>query len=195
MNLNLLKSNNETKVQTNERHPHLPVLTLLAEDINLDKSKSTKMIKFNINALTTMNVGGIGRESHNRIVAFKEYLVSTPEEQNRYDLVIFVTDQKMIKANKNYKTYEIAMGTRKCMTSEIYDMLIERFRLDSSVDNYIQLVPTHERTGGAFTFSLIGETVQAPVKQEEETEEFIVNDEDEMIFDKGNDIDVHMFQY
>ena len=30
---------------------------------------------------------------------------------------------------------------------------------------------------------------------EEETEEFIVNDEDEMIFDKGNDIDVQMFQY
>jgi hypothetical protein len=200
MNLNLLKSSNETKVQTNEKYPHLPVLTLLAE--GQDKTKSTKMIKFNINSLSTMNVGGIGRESHNRIVTFKEYLVSNPGEEDRYDMVIFATDQKVIKANKNYKSYEIALGTRKCMTSEIYDMLVERFGFDSSVDNYLQLIPTNERTGGAFTFSIIGEVNQEQkqeevVVEESNEEEFIVNDEDDndIIFDKGNDVDIHMFQF
>jgi hypothetical protein len=143
-----------------------------------------------------MNVGGIGRESHNRIVAFKEYLISNPGEDERYDIVIFATDQKLIKANKNYKSYEIALGTRKCMTSEIYDMLVERFNFNSSVDNYLQLVPTNERTGGAFTFSLINDVKQEEVVVEN-NEEFIVNDEDDnnIIFDKGNDVDIHMFQF
>lgn len=193
MNLNLLKSNNETKVQTSERFPHIPVLTLIAE--SADKTKSTKMIKFNVNALTTMNIGGIGRESHNRIVAFKEYLISNPGEDVRYDVVIFATDQKVIKANKNYKSYEIALGTRRCMASEIYDLLVERFGFDTSVDNYLQLIPTNEITGGAFAFSTIVEN--SNVKEEEYivNEEVVEDDEDEMIFDKGDDINVHMFQY
>lgn len=181
MNLDLLKSKEKsnTKVQTSELHPNIPVITLLAETDNSDK-RQTKMIKFNINALTTLNIGGIGREDYNRIIMFENYLVSDDDEADRYDIALFATDQKVIKADKNYKSYDIALGTRKCVSSEIYDMLAKRFNLDTTVNNYIEFIPTNERTGGAFTVRLLTNNAnETPVQ----------------LFNKGEDVTVEMTQY
>lgn len=176
MNLDLLKQ--EKKVQTNEKHPNIPVITLLAKNKG-ENEKTIKMLKFNINALTELGVGSIGKEDYTRIVVFNNYLVSNPDEDNRFDLALFITNQKVIKANKNYKSYEIALGTRKCVSNEIYDALVERFNLDTTVDNYIQLIPTHARTGGAFSFKLISEEVEKTIE----------------LFDKGEDVEVEMQQF
>lgn len=183
MNLDLLKSkekNNNTKVQTSEKHPTIPVITLLADD-DSNGQRTTKMIKFNINSLTTLNIGSIGREDYNRIIAFENYLVSDKEagEEDRYDIALFATDQKVIKVDKNHKSYDIALGTRKCVSSEIYDMLTKRFNLDTTVDNYIELIPTNEKTGGAFTVKLLTEESPKVVQ----------------LFDKGENVNIEMTQY
>jgi hypothetical protein len=186
MNLDLLKQP-EKRVQTSEKYPSTPVITLLAEDAGT-KEKTTKMLRFNMNALNTLNIGGIGREDYNRIIAFDEYLVSNPDESDRFDVVMFVTNQKTIKADKAYKAYEIALGTKKCMSSEIYDMLVKRFNLDTTIDNYIELVQTHDRTGGAYTFKLL----------ENNTEKEFTSGSDfdvEKVFNKGEDRPVEMIQH
>jgi len=176
MNLELLKQS-EKKVKTSEKFPSIPVMTIMSDSTNENKEKSVKMIKFNVNSLNTLNVGGIGREDYNRIIVFEEYLISDENEPDRYDIAMFVTNEKQIKANKIFKSYEIALGTRKCMSSEIYDIIVDRFNLDTTKDNYFQLVETPERTGGAFSLKLI------------------IENETEILFDKGENVEVEMHQY
>lgn len=177
MNLNLLKKN-EPQVKTSEKHPTIPVITLFAE--NSSGSRTSKMIKFNINAMMELGIGTMGREDFTKIILFDEYLVSSPEEKDRYDLCMFVTNQKYIKTTKKNKSYDVAIGTRKLMSSDIYDSIATRFNLDTTKDNYIQLIPTDERTGGGYSLSLI----------EENVEKKTIN-----IFDKGENVEVNMTEY
>lgn len=179
MNLDLFKKQEENnkKVQTSEKHPTIPVMTLMAES---DGKRVSKMIRFNIKAMSQLNIGTIGREDYNKVILFDNYLVSSSTEEDRYDLCLFVTDQKVIRTTRNNKTYDVSMGTRQCMSSEIYDAIVERFNLDTTVNNYIQLIPTDPRTGGGYSLSLITEN------EENKT----VN-----LFDKGEDVIIEETQF
>ena len=183
MNLDLLKTTkkSENKSETIETFPSIPVITLLSEKSG--KKKVTKTLQFNVKALNTLGIGEIGKEDHTRIIVFDNYLISDPGEVDRLDLVMFTTNEKVIKADKQYHSYGISLGTGRSITNEIYDMIAKRFHLDTKIDNYIQLVPTHARTGGAFAFQLM------------ENNKYVELNTPENVFDKGESVEIEMKQY
>jgi hypothetical protein len=149
MNLDLLKKSNGLTAKTTELFPNRPVITIKPADTS--GKKVSKMMHLNNTAMTTL---GISKETPN-IIIFDDYVVSDENEEERCDTVLFSTGQKVIKANKQYKAYSVSLGSHNCMSSEIYDKIVNKFNLDSTVESYIELKPTIERTGGAFTLKVV----------------------------------------
>lgn len=152
MNLELLKNNNKEgglSAKSTELFPNRAVITIKPQ--NKDGKKKVSTLHLNNTAMSTL---GISKENNN-IIVFDKYIVSDVDEEERTAMVLFTTDEKVFKLDKQYKAYRVSLGSHNCMSSEIYGKLVSKFNLDTTKINYVELVPTIERTGGAYTFKLI----------------------------------------
>lgn len=135
-------------VQTNEKHPNLPVLTFLAV-----AEKGKKTIKLNRKAYELL---GVTEEKHNLVLVEKYNLSDDPDSVNEDDFspAIGLTSEKVVKIGKSRKTYEIALHTRNVKSQLLHEFVMDFFGLNEKENNYILLTPA---VGDAFTMSVLDE--------------------------------------
>lgn len=144
MNTELIRKKEASlKVKTTEKYPNTPVIELLP----LEEGKRATL-RLNSKAFMTLDIA-----NNENIITFNEYLISEEDQPDIFDLVLFSTNNKVIKAGKQYKSYKVSQGTKRCISNEIYNMISERYNLDTTISNYFELKSTNEKTEGAYTLT------------------------------------------
>lgn len=157
MDLSRIKSTKEkiTIIQQ-EKYADTPVLTLLAH--SQDKRHS---LSLNRKAFEVMGIDG----ENNQLVMFENYDTSLTETPD-YNLVLGVTSDAIIKADKQYKTSNIHLSTRTVKSKDIHTTLCTLFDLDSSIDNEL-VINQVEGLNGVYTLNVMSQSQKDEVVEVE----------------------------
>lgn len=145
MDLTRIKSTREkVTIIAPERYPNTPVLTVLSHE---DGKRST--LKLNREAMTTLCVV----EGKNRLIMFEQYDLSNTDTPNYQTVIGVVSEDKVQGPERQHKAFDIHLSTRCVKSAEIYNSLVELFKLDTKQQHDFTIIPTN--IPGVFTLDLI----------------------------------------
>jgi hypothetical protein len=145
MDLSRVKTKEKIIIKQEDKYPDIPVLTT----VPYVKGKR-HVIKLNRKAIDLL---GVGNNENNRLIMFEQYNISTTDE-TEYDSVIGVVSESTVKADKQYKSYEIHLPTRCIKSKQIHNSICQLFEINELEQHEFQINYIDGITG-AFTLSYI----------------------------------------
>jgi len=143
MDLSRVKVKEKIIIIQEDKYPDIPVLTT----VSYIKGKR-HIIKLNRKAIDLLNVES---DKNNRLIMFEQYNISTTDE-TEYDSVIGVVSESIVKADKQYKSYEIHLPTRCVKSKQIHNSICQLFEINELEQHEFQINNINGIVG-AFTLS------------------------------------------
>ena len=129
MDLSRVKTKEKLIIKQEDKYPNMPVLTI----IPYVKGKR-HVIKLNRKAIDLLGV----KDDNNRLIMFEQYNISTTDE-TEYDSVIGVVNESTVKADKQYKSYEIHLPTRCVKSKQIHNSICQLFEINELEQHEFQI--------------------------------------------------------
>ena len=129
MDLSRVKTKEKLIIKQEDKYPNMPVLTI----IPYVKGKR-HVIKLNRKAIDLLGF----KDDNNRLIMFEQYNISTTDE-TEYDSVIGVVNESTVKADKQYKSYEIHLPTRCVKSKQIHNSICQLFEINELEQHEFQI--------------------------------------------------------